>query len=717
VIAEVAVPAPIVGLLDYALPEASSAAIGMRVDVRLGNRPLTGVILGLKAHSDVKGLKSVDRVVDSAPIFPPELLELLRFAADYYACPIGEVVRAALPPAARRVGADPNQKLTALARLGSIENAGILLKGAPKQLALYEFLGDSARANDTLDAELPGWRIAARALLARGLVEFVAPSCAQSRSVAEVPLNAEQTHAVQAVIAALGSFKRFLLEGITGSGKTNVYLAIAAEVLARGGQVLMLVPEIGLTPQFIARVQAALDAPVLSLHSAMSEAERNQQWQLAALDRAQVLIGTRSAIFAPLKNIQLILVDEEHDASYKQRDGFRYQARDLAIKRAHIARIPVLLGSATPSLESYHRAEIGSYQRLSLFERATGATTPLVKLLDCRTLKLTEGLSAPLVDALKLTVERREHAIVFLNRRGFAPVVLCHDCGARIDCPRCDAALTWHQQDARLRCHHCGYAAPKIDHCPACSSANLLTQGEGTERLEQALERAFPGVAVVRVDRDSTARKDGLKLKLAQLKPNEPGILVGTQMLAKGHDLHGVTLAIILNVDQSLFSTDFRAPERLAQLIVQVAGRAGRGAKAGTVILQTHHPKHPLLRQLIERGYREFALSTLAERKELGLPPYAYHALLRAEGRDEAAVLQFLKQVEAISVLEGCVRLLGPLPAQLKRKADTFRWQLLLETDQRSELKRALAAIRSASDGSAVSGVRWFLDVDPIDLS
>lgn len=716
-IAEVAVPAPVPGLLDYQLPAGSSACIGARVDVRLGPRRLTGVIMGLKSSSEASGLKPIDRLVDDAPIFPPDLLALLQFAARYYLTPIGEVVRSALPPGARRAGLDMALPQQALALKPNHSRPAALLTRAPRQQALHQRLLAGPVSIDALNLTLPGWREAARALLARGWVEFITLDPAQPLSRPALQLNDEQQFAVDAVVAALGRFERFLLEGITGSGKTNVYLGIAAEVLARGGQVLMLVPEIGLTPQFIARVGAALNAPILSLHSGMAQGERVNQWRLAGGSRAQVLIGTRSAVFAPLPNIQLILIDEEHDGSYKQRDGFRYQARDLAIKRAQLLGCPVILGSATPSLETFHAAEVGHYRRLSLTTRATGARSPQVSLLDCRTLKLFDGLSAPLLDALKVAIERREHAIVFLNRRGFAPVVICHDCGARIECPRCDATLTWHQSENRLRCHHCGFECAKIDHCPKCASANLLTQGEGTERIEQALERQFPTLPVVRVDRDTTSRKDGLAHKLAQLKVDEPGILIGTQMLAKGHDLHGVTLAIILNVDQSLFSTDYRAAERLAQLIIQVAGRAGRGDKAGHVILQTHHPKHPLLRQLIERGYREFALHTLDERRQLGLPPWAHHALLRAEAKREEAVLEFLKQLEANTVLDPSVRLLGPLPAALKRKADTFRWQLLFECDHRAELRTALETIRVQASAIKANGVRWYLDVDPMDLS
>lgn len=715
-IAQVAVPAPVPGLLDYALPIDAQAQVGMRVAVRMGPRRLTGVIMGITTHSLAAKLRPIERIVDSQPVFPPDLLKLLTFAARYYLCPIGEVVRSALPPGARRVDASENASRTALSLTADAAARAGLLSRAPKQRALYECLSAGPRATADLNQLLPGWRDAARALLDRGLLAWVELD-AEATALAPLPLNQEQARAVGAVSAALGRFERFVLEGITGSGKTNVYLGIARETLARGQQVLMLVPEIGLTPQFIARVRHALNAPVLSLHSGMADGERLKHWHDAARTQAQVLIGTRSAVFAPLPNLGLILVDEEHDASYKQRDGFRYQARDLAIKRAHLLNCPILLGSATPSLETIEKANRGQYQRLTLSARATGATSPKVSLLDCRALKLFDGLSAPLLDALKGAVERREHAIVFLNRRGFAPVVICHDCGARIECPRCDAALTWHQNDGRLRCHHCGYDSAKIDHCPSCGSAQLLTQGEGTERIEQALQRAFPNVPVVRVDRDTTSRKDGLKLKLASLQADQPGILIGTQMLAKGHDLHGVTLAIILNVDQGLFSADFRASERLAQLIVQVAGRAGRGDKAGHVILQTHHPKHPLLLKLIAQGYRAFASDTLAERRELGLPPYAHHALLRAEGRVEKNVLDFLAALDAGSVLDSQVRLLGPLPAQLKRKALQFRWQLLLECDQRSQLRHALEALRALATELKPAGVRWYLDVDPMDLS
>jgi primosomal protein N' (replication factor Y) (superfamily II helicase) len=713
-IAVVVVPAPLKAL-DYLLPDGQPVAPGCRVEVPLGPRRVVGVVWALKA-GDTSALKPIGRVLDAEALLPTSLRALLEFAASYYVTPIGEVLRTALPPQARATRAPIRVATPAFRRRDDAVIDPSWLRRAPRQLAVWLALADGPRALESLKRQF-GDTVSEplRALATRGAIEAcAAPLDAVSRT--PIALNADQQHAVAAIVGALGGFQRFLLEGITGSGKTNVYLAAAQAALKRGQQVLMLVPEIGLTPQFLARIEAALDAPVLKLHSGLNDGERQQSWLGAAQHAAQVLIGTRSAVFAPLPNLGLILIDEEHDGSYKQRDGFRYHARDLAIKRAQLANCPIVLGSATPSLETLRAAELGAYQRLRLSLRATGAIAPEIRVLDCRALKLHEGLSPPLLTAIERVIERREHAIVFLNRRGFAPVVLCHDCGERIGCPSCDATLTWHQADARLRCHHCGYACPKIDHCPKCASLNLLTQGEGTERIEQALQRSFPGVPVVRVDRDSTARKDGLKRQLDTLKDDAPGILIGTQMLAKGHDLHRVTLAVILNVDQGLFSADFRAPERLAQLIVQVAGRAGRGDRPGHVLLQTHHPQHPLLRTLIERGYRAYADGLLSERRELGLPPYAHHALLRAEGRNEAQVLEFLNQLMSATPIAPSVRVLGPLPATLKRRADLYRWQWLLETDTRTVLRDALDALISNA-AATPRGVRWFVDVDPQDLS
>jgi primosomal protein N' (replication factor Y) len=523
---------------------------------------------------------------------------------------------------------------------------------------------------------------------------------------------------VDSVRAAPTGFTAWLLEGVTGSGKTEVYLQLIADQLRDSKQVLVLVPEIGLTPQLVARFQQRFTLPISVLHSGLNDAERWRAWQQAASGTARLIIGTRSAIFTPLKHPGLIVIDEEHDGSFKQQDGLRYSARDLAVWRAHQLAIPVLLGSATPSLESLYNVQQGRYRHLLLPERAGEACHPRMHLLDLRQQPMQDLLSKTLIDAIRHHLDRGGQTLLFLNRRGFAPVLLCHACGWVAACQRCDARLTLHQQQRELRCHHCGSQRRVDAFCPSCGSSELIAIGEGTQRIEQTLQTLFAQHTVLRIDRDSTRRKGALESALDEASSGRAKILLGTQMLAKGHHFPEVTLVAILDADQGLFSSDFRASERMAQLIIQVAGRAGRADRPGEVIIQTHHPDHPLLLQLVQQGYPAFARSALVERQQTGFPPFTSMALLRAEASRAELPRDFLEQARRLAETrpEPRVQLWGPVAAPMERRAGRYRAQLLIQSPQRNALQRFLDGwIPALESIRQVRQVRWSIDVDPID--
>ena len=540
---------------------------------------------------------------------------------------------------------------------------------------------------------------------------------------AELPLNPEQRAAFEAVRASHGGFHCFLLAGVTGSGKTEVYLQLIRETLAAGRQALVLIPEINLGPQTLARFERRFNARIALLHSALTDRERLDAWLAARDGEADIVIGTRSALFTPLKRPGLIIVDEEHDASYKQQDGLRYHARDLALVRARLENVPILLGSATPALESLHNAQAGRYGLLRLTQRAGGAHPPKFIRLDVKSMPLDAGLSRPLQQAIGDTLAAGQQVLVFLNRRGFAPTLLCHDCGWISQCPRCDARMTVHQGSGELRCHHCDHRQRPPMNCPQCGKLDLRPLGAGTERAEERLRILFPNHPVLRIDRDSTSRKHAMRDLFATINSGEPCILVGTQMLAKGHHFPRVTLVAILDADGGLFSADFRASERMAQQIVQVAGRAGRAEEPGRVLIQTHLADHPLLVQLTEDGYFAFAEQALSERRAAGLPPFAHLALLRAEAHKPGQAEAFLDSAcsAAEQLLEQMggpeVELLGPVPAPMERRAGKHRAQLLLQCMSRAPLHRLLTPwLQSLEQLPGGRQVRWSLDIDPIDL-
>jgi primosomal protein N' (replication factor Y) len=682
------------------------------------------VVLGThESSTDPRQLRAALAWLDDTPPMPDELLRTLSWAAGYYGHPIGEVLAAALPAALRegRTAMHAVQAHVAISSTGRDALSRNEPRAGSRLRALLEWVAQAPRSLLDIEHWRDGANASLHALRQRGWVQthiVDAPDRAISTTVPEPgpALSGDQRNAANAITAQLDRFGVFLLEGVTGSGKTEVYLAAAERALAAGKQCLILVPEIGLTPQALQRYQARLGHSVHAFHSGLSDGARAATWLAIAEGNARVIVGTRSAVFAPARELGLIVVDEEHDASYKQQEGLRYHARDLAIMRAHALNLPIVLGSATPALETLANAQTGRYVHLELRERAGGARAPRVRMLDIRNQKLHEGLSQPLIEALRAVTARGEHALVFRNRRGYAPLLLCHACGWHAACPRCDATLTVHRGAQMLNCHHCGYRTRLPTHCPTCKSADLLSLGAGTERLETALTERLPGVRIVRIDRDTTRRRGAFD-RLLDVPEGEGAVLIGTQMLAKGHDLPNLTLAAIVNVDEGLFAADVRGAERLAQLIIQVSGRAGRGRKPGEVLLQTHHPEHPLLRTLLTGGYRAFAAAELAERKALALPPYAHWAVLRAQAPRAEDALQFLDQARGLLTVDEALRVRGPMPAPMPKRAGLQRAQLLLEADTRAALHGALTPwLTQLYAQRGVRQVRWSLDVDPVDL-
>jgi len=720
----VALPVPLPTLFDYLPPAAGEARPGSRVLVPFGRGKAVGVVVETEVESALGGarLKQALRLLDDTPLLDAELMKTLAWAADYWLGAPGEAYANALPLALRedKPLPDTHEEVWALTVAGrSALDAGSRKGGSRR---LLETLATVPLGAAELHERLPDWREAARRLAAAGLIERVRREAdAAPQPVTAAPaLSAEQQAAVDAVGAELGRFQPFLLDGVTGSGKTEVYLALIERVIAEGKQALLLVPEIGLAPQTVRRVRERLGVPVEVLHSNLAEGDRARAWLRARDGEARVILGTRSAVFTPLPRAGLIVVDEEHDGAYKQQEGFRYHARDLALLRGRALGVPVLLGSATPSLESLANVEAGRYRALHLRARPGAIRPPQVQIVDMRAQRLEHGLSPTLLAAVADAVARGEQALVFRNRRGYAPVLLCHQCGWHAECPRCEHPLTLHAGRRQLICHHCDYHARLPEHCRSCDAPDLKPQGQGTERLEEALAARFPDTPVLRIDRETTRRRDAFDELLDRLRGEGPAILVGTQMLAKGHDLPNLTLVAIVGVDEGLHSVDFRASERLAQLIVQVAGRAGRASKPGRVILQTHHPDHPLLRQLLAQGYAAAAKELLTERRSVQLPPYMHQVLLRADAHQREHVEAFLHEAYGTllpAAAQAELAIAGPMPAPMPLRAGRHRGQLLVEGASRATLHTALRPwARGLSALPSARRVRWSLDVDPVDL-
>lgn len=719
----VALPVPLRYHFDYQLDSAQSVCVGARVRVPFGKRELIGIVWQLDPPDQFQAeLKPVLAIIDDESIFSRELRDLLSFAADYYHHPLGDVLVSALPTLLRegRSLSDEKQRILQLTATGLAATAHDF-KRSPKQLQLWQQLLTAEQSQSAITAaDLTN---AARQLLSKQLVQWHSepyqPFTYQPECQRALPLNPAQALAVSAIIQGLGSFSRFLLEGVTGSGKTEVYLQCISPVLQRGQQVLVLVPEIGLTPQTLARFSQRFAVPMQVWHSNMTDHERLTVWQRSKSGDAAITIGTRSALFLPFRALGLIIIDEEHDTSLKQQDGFRYHARDLAIKRASLTHCPIVLGSATPSLESLHNALQGKFSHLELPVRATTQQVPTIELVDLKQQVLHHGLAGRTIEAMRRCLQRGQQVMLFLNRRGFAPALICHECGWLTECPHCSAFMTYHKQSRMLVCHHCTTTTVVPHQCGSCGSTQLVPVGKGTEQLEEQLNALFPEVTISRLDRDNTRRKGALEDLLSTIHQGDSQLIVGTQMLAKGHHFPNVSLVVIVDVDGALYSSDFRASEQLAQLLTQVAGRAGRGDVAGTVLLQTHYPGHPLLQDVIQNGYSAFARSALLERQQTQLPPFLHMALLHAQSEDASVCPSWLAQLRQFALAHApSVQLLGPIQPPLERKAGKYRWQLQFFAADRRVLHQLLQQlIPFAQTLPEQRRLKWQLDIDPLDLN
>ncbi|PJG44683.1 ATP-dependent primosomal protein N' [Acinetobacter tandoii] len=725
----VAVPAHVYDCFDYQISaeDYARAQVGARVAVPFGPRNLIGVImekLALDAPNNPKfKLKSIQALLDDDAILDGKVLTLLTWAAQYYQFPIGEVVQSALPTLLRQ--GKPYDLLAHMWRLLD-QHAEDKIRRSEKQQHAYKILKLHPAGTSENILNLAGIETATlKALEKKGICEAYLEQkdfSPQSMSLAQMPLtaNPDQKHAIQQVLKSLSSYHAYLLDGLTGSGKTEVYLQIMHEVLKQGKQVLVLVPEIGLTPQTISRFQSRFHCHIALLHSGLTDAKRLQAWQSAQMGKASIILGTRSAIYTPLHNLGLIILDEEHDLSFKQQEGFRYHARDVALYRAHLENCPIILGSATPSMESYALVNQGKLSCLELNERAGTALLPKLHILDLKLGRKQHGFSQFLLDEMHKRLARKEQVLIFLNRRGYAPVLICESCAWQAKCPHCDANFTLHTQPYQhLHCHHCGTIHRVPDHCPQCQHTELKPIGMGTAKVEESLNELFPEFDVIRVDRDSTSRVGSWQKIYDRIQKSEPVILLGTQMLAKGHHFPFVSLVAILDIDSGLLSVDFRAPERTAQLIVQVAGRAGRGEKKGDVYLQTLRPEHPLLHTLVDGDYRQFARQTLKERQQALFPPYRYAALIRCESKSQEQNQQYLtehaQQLRQISELN--IDIWGPIPAPMERKAGRYQAHMVLLSKDRARLHYYLRAWWQNMLQHKPASMKLSLDVDPQEFS
>lgn len=724
----IAIFSPLRKCLAYLAPKDYTLAQlipGVRVQIPLRNKQVYGILMRVSKQTDVplSKLKPATAIVDETPILPDSLLQMIHWASDYYHWPIGDAFATALPALLRQGRATtlPTISYWKITPLGQQVDSNQLQR-APMQVKALKLLGEHPTGLDKTALQQANIQPSVlQALIHKGWIqkqEKVEHSIQQpgSNKAEALSLNTEQKQAVTQIKLHLQQAKTFLLDGVTGSGKTEVYLQVIAEVIRHGQQALVLVPEINLTPQTVKRFAERFNAHLVVLHSNLTDNQRLIAWLQAQAGNAQIIIGTRSAIFTPMLKPGIIIVDEEHDASFKQQDSFRYCARDLAVMRGKLEKIPVILGSATPCLESIHNASRGRYQHLTLLKRAGNALPPSFHTLDLRGQKMQEGLSGSLLSLMKKHLADGNQVLILLNRRGYAPVLICHDCGWIAGCNHCSANLTLHTKF--LQCHHCSVQQAIPRHCPNCRQSNLQPLGIGTQRIEKILSEHFPKAGVLRIDRDSTRRKQAMEEILQQIHSKQKQILIGTQMLAKGHHFPDVTLVAVLDTDAGLFSADFRASEHLAQLLVQVAGRAGRAEKKGEVVVQTYHPEHPLLQLLLSAGYAQFAHYVLRERQAAHWPPFSYLALLRAESTQQKLIQQFMQQVCNFVLLEKLpIQLQGPVIAPLERKAGHYRMQLLLHASQRQALNVALKRMISFIEQEKIaSKVRWSVDVDPINL-
>lgn len=735
-IIRVALDVPVNRLFDYLAPDADTGDIGRCVRVpfgnrnHLGNRKISGVIFdvcetSLIPEEKLKYAGQIDR--ETYPL-PQSLLQLFEFCSRYYHYPIGQVVMNGLPALLRQAkhttrrkpATSPDWKLTEAGKAIPFSAISSRAKAKHQLLSLLH-------EHETITAEVcktlpPHSRKLLQEFRDTGWVEQC-PAQPDKSVFSTAPAPApteEQAHAISAILGGTDTFSPWLLNGVTGSGKTEIYLQVATVLLAQQKQVLILVPEINLTPQLEAVFRKRFpETTLVSLHSRLNDSERWHGWQQAQQGKAGIVLGTRLAIFTPMPELSLIIIDEEHDYSFKQQDGLRYSARDLAIYRARQAGIPIILGSATPSLESYHQALTGRYRLLQLHSRAISlATLPAIHYIDLRVTPAQEGLSEPVLDALRRNLSRKQQSLVFINRRGYAPVLLCKSCRWIATCKRCSSRLVVHLREQQLRCHYCGDQQPISPACPQCGDPDILPFGHGTQRVEAALARHFPEARILRVDRDSIRHKDAWLKILECIHRGEVDILVGTQLLAKGHDFQNLTLACVLNADASLYSTDFRAEEHLFAQLMQVAGRAGRANIPGTVLIQTEFPQHALYQALQRQDYAMYAQAQLKERKSAGFPPFVYLTVLRAEAPVLTDALEFLQQLAAVAALSedyAHIQLFDPVPAQMKRLKGLERAQLLIQAHSRRHLQIFLSDWHQRIAAlPAHRKIRWHLDIDPL---
>ncbi|HEY6527813.1 MAG TPA: primosomal protein N' [Cellvibrionaceae bacterium] len=728
-----AIPSPLRRLFDYLPPNditpARLAALqpGLRCQVSFGKqKSIVAFLIEVVDYTEVSEgkLKPVETILDEEPFLTAANLELAHWVANYYQHPLGEVLWGALPGVLRKGG--PLPRARAWQHLPEGKGLGPqALKRNKSQQAVHQYLLREQLLTQDQCRALGFKTTAVKQLMEKGLVEetWVQHAFKPPTDILREPHQVatdEQKAALASV--CLGQFQAVLLDGTTGSGKTEVYLQLIGRALEQGKQALVLVPEIGLAPQTLARFRQRFCVPLVELHSNLSEGERVKHWWAAAQGEARIVIGTRLALFTPMADLGVIIVDEEHDASFKQNEGLRYSARDLSLVRGQLEQVPVVLGSATPSLETLNNAQAGRYLHLRLTQRAGPAQVPRISLVDMRLEKQQAGLSMTSLDALDACIGRGEQALVFINRRGYSPSLLCQDCGWSAQCVRCDAPMTLHLSPHHLHCHHCDAQQPPPNRCPSCQSARLMPLGQGTEKAEEFLAQQFANVQVSRVDQDSMGRKHAMQELLNRVHLGMPCILVGTQMLAKGHHFPHLTLVVIVDADQGLLSGDFRATERLGQLITQVSGRAGRAALPGQVLLQTFKPDHPLLQCLLEQDYSAYAQMLLSERRQINLPPFGALALIRVEDKDSQKAQEFLTKIrslaEQIHAPSPRYQYLGPIPALLEKRNHFYRYQLHLRTGSKSSLQQLLKPLMAAlQEWPEATRLRWSLDVDPQDLT
>ncbi len=745
VILHCALPIPQQKLFDYLPPngvDPNQLQPGVRLKLPVGSkRVVIGFLIRISEHSEwpAKQLKHALQVLDHTPLWQPALWQTLLWASQYYHHPLGDVLNSALPLKLRKGNDEPlNTPGFRATPLGFSCDLQLLSRSARQQNAL-KLLKEHSLGLTLAFLKSAGFDTSVlRSLQQKALIDSIAiprfnnsdtsDDCLPQQTLREarLSLSSQQANACSKILTARNQFQCFCLDGITGSGKTEVYLQLIEALQTDHLQTLVLVPEITLTPQTIRRFKARFRFPIALYHSELSDNEKADTWTQAKLGHARVIIGTRSSVFLPLKKPGLIIIDEEHDNAFKQQDGFLYSARDLALMRAHKEKIPIILGSATPSLETLYNCQQGKYTHLILDQRAGGSQQSRYKVIDTRNQKLTFGLSDQVISKIHTTLAAKQQVMVFLNRRGYAPILMCHHCGFHLPCPHCDAKLTVHKKQQQLRCHHCGYQEPLPHLCPKCQHDDLQYMGQGTEKLDGHLQDLFPCFDVLRFDRDVLRNKHQLEQQLTRIDQGLPLLLVGTQMLSKGHHFPKVTLVVIVDADAGLFSLDFRASEHLAQLITQVGGRAGRADLPGEVWLQSRQPQHPVLITLLQKGYPAFAQLTLQERQGASLPPYSYLALLRAEAIQDQPVLEFLTQSmthanklqqQLFPDVPFCVSVQGPVPAPMARRAGYKRFQVLFQAQHRIALHKLLDKLTPhLENDSRNRRLRWSLDVDPIEL-